>query len=229
MDPLVSLLSGISENDNAQVDSVAGKLRSMAGTQHLSILIVHHTAKSASNKDPDGAARGASSLVNAARVVWGLHRAEAKDLRGTMVPEEEWGRFIKRTDGKSNLSAVGEGCYFELAIKSMPAMTRHGEIVTQDVAVVGPTSQALLEKRGQDDATGMMEILADLVDEGTPFPIRWKDLEAVAPVKGTKLYEMRVAAFGKCLERPVAAYKGHIFTIEKAEDQKYKPIIISVQ
>ncbi|GBR23370.1 AAA family ATPase [Gluconobacter japonicus] len=113
LDPLVELHEA-EENDNTAVRSVMAYFRSLAIRYEMAVVLLHHTRKgsSATAGDPD-VARGASSVIGAARIV----------LTVTVMTEEEANnfgikadhrRFFSRVDGaKINAAPIGTAEWFE--------------------------------------------------------------------------------------------------------------------
>ena len=67
IDPLVSLMGGVSLNDNSAAALAFGNFVRIAAERNLAIIIAHHAAKNRDNSSAD-AAMGAASLVNLARI-----------------------------------------------------------------------------------------------------------------------------------------------------------------
>lgn len=98
----------VSENDNNAIDVVAAMWGNIANETGCAIDLVHHTRKG--NGEPAGvdAARGASSLISAARSVRTLNPMtdEQADVLG--VPVRERRRYFNVTYGKSSMSAASD-------------------------------------------------------------------------------------------------------------------------
>lgn len=123
LDPLVELHTA-EENDNTMLRAVVAHLRAMAQAKKIAVLLLHHARKGALAGDMDGA-RGASSIVGAARIhltVATMTREEAQEL-GQPV---EHRRLFFRVDGaKQNYAPVQEADWHELRPFEMPS----GEMV----------------------------------------------------------------------------------------------------
>lgn len=112
LDPLVELHTA-EENDNTMLRAVIAHLRAMAQAKNVAVLLLHHARKGAAAGDMDGA-RGASSIVGAARIhltVATMTREEAQELGQPL----EHRRFFFRVDGaKQNYAPVQEADWHEL-------------------------------------------------------------------------------------------------------------------
>ncbi len=107
LDPLVEIHT-CSESDNGHMRFVMHILRHIATQANVSMLVPHHTGKvspgsnvKAGNQD---AARGATSIVNSARVVITLFACTDDDQKKFGIPEEDRHRFVRLDDAKMNLT-----------------------------------------------------------------------------------------------------------------------------
>ncbi len=87
VDPLVEIHGGLDENSNVDMKEVAVALRDLARRCNMAVCAIHHNRKSAAAGDQDGA-RGASALVNAARVVLTM-TPMSQDEAEAMLPGRE--------------------------------------------------------------------------------------------------------------------------------------------
>lgn len=104
IDPFISS-HRVSENDNMAIDVVAKQWAAIAHETGCAIDLVHHTRKG--NGEPAGvdAARGASSLISAARSVRTLNPMSEEQAEVLGVPMRERRRYFNVTYGKSSMSA----------------------------------------------------------------------------------------------------------------------------
>lgn len=97
------------ENDNRQINEVAGMYREIAQKADCAVLIIHHTRKAPSGSS-DGhtgnmdSGRGASSLTGAARVVCTLYTMSEKDAGHYGLKEDQRHLYVRLDDAKSNLA-----------------------------------------------------------------------------------------------------------------------------
>ena len=97
IDPLVSWAGITNENDNAAMQTVATALIDIAGASGGAVLALHHANKQA-GKTRDlgqGASRGASSLLCAARWVAGMQTLDDRTADAYGVPEGEAHRYCE--------------------------------------------------------------------------------------------------------------------------------------
>lgn len=91
------------ENDNKAIDLMMDQFARIAHEADVAILLVHHTRKGAGGGDMD-AARGASSMVSAARVVLTLSVMSPEEAVDMNVPEEKRRFHVRVDNAKSNLA-----------------------------------------------------------------------------------------------------------------------------
>jgi AAA domain len=115
VDPFVKA-HRISENDNVAIDAVAAEWNRLAGECNIAIELVHHSRKLNGGEASIDDARGASSLVSAARSARVLARmtsAEGEALGRT----DDWRSLFRIADWQSNMAAppkVIDETWFEL-------------------------------------------------------------------------------------------------------------------
>jgi hypothetical protein len=84
LDPFVRLRT-FSENDNSKIDFAVRQLARMAVRHQVAISLAHHAAKAAvANRAVEGAARGASSLVDGVRNSEVMHRATSDEIEAML-------------------------------------------------------------------------------------------------------------------------------------------------
>ncbi len=109
IDPLVSTHRGVSENSNEEIEQVAEAIRHIAHETGCSIDLVHHSIKShAGNSESHAgdmnAARGASALIGAARIMYTLSSMSAKTATVLNIPPQLSARLVRLDPGKGNYS-----------------------------------------------------------------------------------------------------------------------------
>lgn len=142
IDPFVSIHRGVSENSNEEIEQVADALRHIAHETGCSIDLVHHSLKSHSGNTEVhagdmNAARGASSLIAAARIVYTLAPMSKKTAQEMQLHHSEAARLVRLDHGKGNYTARDTNArWFELE----PFNIRNGGDGTDDLfAVDGDT------------------------------------------------------------------------------------------
>jgi hypothetical protein len=110
IDPLVSTHLGVSENSNEEIEQVMGTIQHIAHETGGSIDLVHHSLKSHSQNTEVyagdmNAARGASSLIGAARMVYTLAPMSEKTREKWKLSAAQAARLVRLDHGKGNYAA----------------------------------------------------------------------------------------------------------------------------
>jgi hypothetical protein len=118
LDPLVNLHT-CNENDNSSMHYVMGILRRIARETGTALLTVHHTAKgTASNKGEQDTLRGASSIINSARVSLIISSLSDDDRKEMGIKDEDRHQFVRIDDVKANMFAKTGGALMYLKMES---------------------------------------------------------------------------------------------------------------
>ena len=110
LDPLGAIHS-LPENDNSSVNVLMGALRQIADRTGTAIILVHHVGKAAGadmGAAGASAARGASAIVDGARVVRQLGRMTEKEARQFGIADDERHQFVRVENGKANLAPAAK-------------------------------------------------------------------------------------------------------------------------
>lgn len=154
MDPLGATHT-LPENDNAGMNVLLAALREIADRTGAAIILIHHTSKvAASDMGAAGAnaARGASALVDGARVVRQLARMSDKEARQFGIAEDDRFKYVRVDNGKANLAPAAKAVWCELVSVTLGNGTKeypHGDKVgvaiewTPPGPVVGTASELL--------------------------------------------------------------------------------------
>ena len=103
------------EGDNVAMDMLVKLLNRMSALTNTAIYLVHHTRKMAVGEDNEAdASRGASAIVNAARVVNRIRRMTKEEAALARIPEKERHDYISELNVKANFSRMGEGVWYKL-------------------------------------------------------------------------------------------------------------------
>lgn len=105
VDPFVST-HGVNENDNGAIDKVAKLWAQIADYTNCAIDIVHHLRKVSDREATVEDARGAVSLIGAARSVRVLNRMSPEQAGEAGIPPDERFSHFSVTYGKSNLTPL---------------------------------------------------------------------------------------------------------------------------
>lgn len=107
LDPLISM-HGVNENDNAEMDMVMDQLIEIAEEANVAVLVIHHVAKGALRDDrrgdPADAARGATAIVNRARVALALRVMSEDEATKLQLSMGQRFSYVQVIDAKANLS-----------------------------------------------------------------------------------------------------------------------------
>lgn len=108
IDPFVSS-HGVSENDNMAIDAVVKKgFVRIAHEGNCAVNLVHHIRKSNGEEADIDSARGAASLVGAARSAVVYNRMSEAEAAKAGVDPDKRSFYFKVQNGKSNLAPGGE-------------------------------------------------------------------------------------------------------------------------
>ena len=129
VDPLVDLHSA-SENDNVEMRQVMSLLRALAIDFNVAVLVVHHSGKGQAAPGDADAARGASSIVNLARICLTVSAMNEDEAKSLSIPPDRRNRFFRLDGAKANYTALAETEWFERVVHRLA----NGD----DVAAVSP-------------------------------------------------------------------------------------------
>lgn len=113
IDPLVEITENVNENDNAHMHKVMALLRLIARQQNVHLMIVHHFNKPGEANNP-GAVRGGSSIINAARLVLNVEKANDTDCKANHIDEYDRHNRIKLVISKANNRGSGNTHWFAI-------------------------------------------------------------------------------------------------------------------
>lgn len=105
VDPFVST-HRVNENDNGAIDKVAKLWAQIADDTNCAIDVVHHLRKLADREATVEDARGAISLIGAARSVRVLNRMSAEDANSAGIDEKDRYSYFHIHYGKQNLTRM---------------------------------------------------------------------------------------------------------------------------
>ena len=114
LDPFVKS-HGVDENDNNAIDEVVQVLTDLAAKHGIAVDTPHHVSKGALDPGNADKGRGASSMVNAARLVYTLTPMSSKEAEQFEISEEERKQYIRVDPAKVNLAkSAGSTQWFKL-------------------------------------------------------------------------------------------------------------------
>jgi hypothetical protein len=116
VDPLGAMHT-LPENDNTAANALMGALREIAQRANVAIVLVHHTSKGA-GKDIGAAgaaaSRGASAIVDAARVVRQLDSLAPTEAKLLGTNPESCRQYVRIDNGKANLAPAAGATWVRL-------------------------------------------------------------------------------------------------------------------
>ena len=120
IDPLISIMGGASQNDNAAAALFMGQLVGVAAKRRIAVMVAHHAAKGRDPVSADSAMR-AASFVNLSRIALAIEPLAAADAGSVGLPPWEARSVFRLVGTKHNLSPPTEGDrWFRLESVEMP-------------------------------------------------------------------------------------------------------------
>jgi hypothetical protein len=156
LDPLAELHTS-EENDNTALRGVVARFRALAARHNIAVVLLHHTRKGITAPGDADTARGASSIVSAARVVLTITGMTEDDARKFGLTPDARKHHFRLDGGKSNYAGLTDGEWFERitvllangdAVAAVAPWQPPVDIVTTDVIV------ALTESVAKGSALG---------------------------------------------------------------------------
>jgi hypothetical protein len=108
IDPLITVMGGASQNDNAAAALFMGQLVGLAAKRRIGVMVAHHAAKGRDPISPESA-MGAASFVNLSRIALGIEPLAANDAGNVGLPPWEARHVFRLVSTKQNLSPPAEG------------------------------------------------------------------------------------------------------------------------
>ena len=127
------------ENDNMAIDKVAEILTDLAHEQMVAISVVHHSRKlnATTGQGDQDTARGASSLMSAARIAHTLSVMDEKDAKRFGIPDDRRKWYVRFDDAKLNLAPPAESAiWYERHSVKLPNGESIGVLEHVDLARV---------------------------------------------------------------------------------------------
>jgi RecA-family ATPase len=167
------------------MNAVMSEIKAVASYAGVGIMLLHHTKKLSGEKiDTDESLRGASSVKDAARVIYLLSRMTSKEATDCGITSEERPRYIRLDDGKANYALPsGVANWYYLHSVGFDAVDEDGHSVSEYVGVPEPvkvnkvtadSDPAVEEKK--KDAT--IKTITKALDDKT-WPVKTSDYSAM--------------------------------------------------
>jgi hypothetical protein len=113
IDPFVKS-HAVEENNNNGIDQVVQILTDMAIKRNIAVDAPHHTSKGTSDPGNANRGRGASSMKDAARLVYTLAVMSTEEAKAFGIKEEQRRFFIRMDSGKVNIAPARVAKWFKL-------------------------------------------------------------------------------------------------------------------
>ena len=141
---------GLNENDNSAMDLVVDAFSALADRTNCSINLVHHCRKMGSSESVAGNAdtiRGASALVNAARIAHTLLGMSVEEAKGFAIDPDMRGWYCRFDSAKNNLSAPAEKAQWFKRV-SVDLCNGTDKIASEHRGILEPWTPPDLEVKG---------------------------------------------------------------------------------
>jgi hypothetical protein len=123
VDPFVKTHE-VNENDNAAMDQLCTLLATLATDHHCAVDFIHHAGKGAALPGDANRSRGASAIVNAARLVRTITTMSAEEAKLFGVAPEDRPRFFRVDDAKINVAPTASAAtWFRLVSVALGNVT----------------------------------------------------------------------------------------------------------
>jgi AAA domain len=113
IDPFVKS-HAVEENNNNGIDEVVQVLTDLATKHNIAIDAPHHTSKGTSDPGNANRGRGASSMKDAARLVYTLAVMSTEEAKAFGIKEEQRRLYIRMDSGKVNIAPARVAKWFKL-------------------------------------------------------------------------------------------------------------------
>lgn len=183
IDTLSSVLTGLNENDNQEMQAVADFLEALARAAWCSVVVVHHLNKASLGKDGAGllyGSRGASSIPAAFKIAMALSGPSDTERALFQWTKQEAMSWVKLERSKNNRGdpTLALPKWFKFVSVSLPATAPDGSLTTEDFGI--------LEENTPLPGTTTFQGLQAHLDKITD--IIWK---------GTKVYSLKTKSKNK--------------------------------
>lgn len=156
----------VNENDNMQIDKVAWVFQRIAERASCSVLLVHHSRKPGAygGGGDMNTARGASSLINAARIAHTLSPMEKSEAKSFGISPDRSAWFVRLESAKANLSAPAASAnWFE---KVSVDLFNGDQVGALRLADIKDMSEEIADQEFKSDAGDVAKVLKEHVKPG---------------------------------------------------------------
>lgn len=175
IDPFVRVHQ-VSENSNDHIDAVAEIFGKIADRTGCSFNLVHHTRKASNGTAYTGdadSARGAGSLMGAARICHTLVPMTEKDAEQFAIKAEERSWYVRMDDAKSNMLAPAErATWFKRHSVTLPNQTSPLSDDADSVGILEPWTPPSTDESSRisvETATTILRRMQVAWQDGAPY------------------------------------------------------------
>ena len=183
------------ENDNMQMDKVAWCYARIATKAGCAIGAVHHTSKQGSRENPGemNAARGASALVNAARIAHTINTMTDAEAKKFAVSQERRRWYFRFDNAKANMQPPAERAdWFERKSIILPNSDSVGTIERVNLREIKKEKENEAEAAERRD---IADCLYEIMQPGDGWPIDHTALMISKDPKFSHLFEGHSAKY----------------------------------
>jgi AAA domain len=173
IDPFVKS-HAVEENNNNGIDEVVQVLTDMAIKRNIAVDAPHHTSKGTSDPGNANRGRGASSMKDAARLVYTLAVMSGDEAKAFGISEEQRRFYIRMDSGKVNIAPARVAKWFKLVgvpLNNGNDLYPNGDEVQAVEPWTPPETWA-----GMD--TGVLNVILSAIDAGPGDGARYSDAAA---------------------------------------------------
>jgi hypothetical protein len=173
IDPFIKSHSA-EENTNAIIDEVCQVLTDLAAKHNIAVDAPHHVSKGPADPGNADKARGASAMVDAARLVKTLTPMSSDEARAFGISQDDRKQYIRVDGGKTNIARGNATQWFELvsvALDNGNARYPNGD----NIQVAAPWKPPSL---WADLSDALLNRILDKIDGGLPGGERYSDAAA---------------------------------------------------
>lgn len=207
LDPLVKIHK-CDESDNVQMDYVMETLTNIAAEARVAVMALHHTTKTnGRTEEKQGnmdVSRGASAIVNAARIAFTMFNASAQDAEDYGLNDDERYMWVRLDDAKMNLAlATDKATWFRKEGLKIPSqdvvgVLKHEVLEKSHTHITSRVAETLISTMSANGvaAMGMPQAIA-ILKTSVPLWANKTDIEIRRRIEG--MFTVAFTVQGKTL------------------------------
>jgi len=178
LDPLISLHSGLSENDASKMEDVLSVIRQVAHRGGVSVDLVHHIVKSHTG-DTEGRAgdmhsgRGSAAITGALRCAYTMARMSEKRGKALFLSPNESARYVRVDDAKANYHAFErEAAWYKFESINLTNGDSVGVLAPVNMAELEERAEALRQQGAIEEAGRLLRyVTTEVLAAGEPLSV----------------------------------------------------------